>query len=104
MELIHFIILIYIYYNYNLELLIKLIIIYTLFLFNILNIKNSVIIIPYNYINNYFIYYRNFILLLPFKYLLKLLFNKFKKNSIINVKKLNNKKDINNFLNKLKLK
>ena len=74
------------------------------FAFNILNIKNSVIIKPYNYINNYFIYYRNFILLLPLKHLLKLLFNKLKKNSIINVKKLNNKKDINNFLNKLKLK
>ena len=98
MELIHLIILIYIYNYYNFELLI----IYTLYLLNIHNY--SVIIEPYNYINNYFIYYRNFILLLPFKYILKLFFYKFKKNTVINVKKLNNKKDINNFLNKLKLK
>lgn len=109
MELIHIIILIYLYLFYNFELLIKIIIGYLLLKLNILNFNNNVInfnnnviINTYNYFNKYFIYYRNYILILPFKYLLKLLFIKFKNNSIIHVKKLNNKKDINIFINKLK--
>jgi hypothetical protein len=111
MELIYIIILIYLYLNYSFELLIKIIISFYIFKLNILNIQrsfnllnNNIIIKSYNNLNKSFLYYRNYILLLPCKYILKLLFIKFKNNTLINVKKLNNKKDINKFINKLKKK
>ena len=85
MELIHLIFLIYILIYYNFYEIIKIIICFICYEFNLFYIHDI-----YNYINKYLI---KMIFLLPFKYLLS-----------YKIKKIENKKDINNFLNNLKNK